>query len=126
MNISHEQFEQYVADVLDALPDNFKDKLHNVAILIEERPTREQMDKVDIKNDYELLGLFEGYIQSKRINFGPVLPDRISIFRKNILDRCSNENEIKQAVRSTVLHEIAHHFGSDEKGAQKAGGKKYK
>jgi predicted Zn-dependent protease with MMP-like domain len=67
------------------------------------------------------LGLYEGYHQAKRLNIGLVFPDRITLFKKSIESMCRTEEELKKQITSTVRHEIAHHFGSDEMGAQKAG-----
>ena len=88
---------------------------------MEDKPTEEQLNKVNLKRGDLLFGLFEGYAQGRKLNFGPVLPDRITIFRKAILSQCSDKIELKQKIISTVKHEIAHHFGSDEKGAFRAG-----
>ena len=120
MKISREQFEQLVGEVIDNLPEKFKNRLHNVAIFVEDHPTKAQLGKLDKKNQYTLFGLFEGYAQAMRLNFGPVLPDRITIFRQPICKYCSSEQEVRQKVISTVKHEIAHHFGSGEDGARKA------
>jgi predicted Zn-dependent protease with MMP-like domain len=124
MQLSREKFEQAVEETLDNLPEKFRERLNNVAIFVEDLPTDTQLRKLRMRNKYSLFGLFEGYGQSKRLNFGPVLPDRITIFRKPIISACSNEEECRRQIASTVKHEIAHHFGSDEKGAQKAGKRK--
>ncbi len=121
MNISNQQFDQIVESVLEQLPEKFQKQLNNVAIFIEDYPTDEQYRKVKLNRGDSLFGLFEGYAQAKKLNFGPVLPDRITIFRQAIINNCSSLNEIKKQIISTVKHEIAHHFGSDEKGARKAG-----
>jgi predicted Zn-dependent protease with MMP-like domain len=120
MYLSNEQFEELVSEALDSLPDNFKVKMNNVAIIIEDFPTKEQTKKLRLGSQYSLFGLFEGYIQSKRLNFGPVLPDKITIFKKPILQSCNDEIECRRQIFNTVRHEIAHHFGSDEKGARNA------
>lgn len=120
MTIPNEQFENLVNEALDSLPQFFKNKLHNVAITIDDKPTQEQLKKIKISHDSVIYGLFEGYAQSRRLNFGAVLPDKITIFRKAILKNCNNEEEIRSQVFSTVKHEIAHHFGSDEIGARRA------
>ena len=120
MKISSEQFEKLVGEAIDSLPENISKKLNNVAIFASDQPTREQLNKLNIRGDEGLFGLFEGYCQGKKLNFGPVLPDRITIFKKAIAYHCKNEQEIKQQIISTVKHEIAHHFGSDEAGARKA------
>jgi len=120
MNLSVVQFEKIVEEAIDSLPEKFKKKINNLAIFVENFATREQLNKVGLTNPYSLFGLYEGYVQSRRRNVGPVLPDRITIFRQPILKSCSNENECIKRIINTVKHEIAHHFGSDEKGARKA------
>ena len=96
-------------------------KLNNLALFIEDYPSAEQLKKTKLKKDDFLFGLFEGYAQAKKLNLGIVLPDRITIFRQAIIKSCKNEREIKLKIIATVNHEIAHHFGSDEKGAKKVG-----
>lgn len=120
MNIPQEQFEKIVEEALDNLPDKFKEKMHNVAIVVADFPTSAQLGKTKRDNKYSLLGLYEGYVQSRRLNFGVVLPDKITIFRAPLMQTSNNIEECKRNIEDTVKHEIAHHFGSDEKGARKA------
>ena len=121
MIISREKFEELVAEALDSLGEKFLEKMNNVAVFVEDKPSKEQLGKTSrTKRDWMLFGLFEGYAQGRRINVGPVLPDRITIFRKPICHYANSETEVKQQVISTVKHEIAHHFGLDEAGARKA------
>ena len=121
MRITREKFEKLVEEAMDSLPEKFKNKLNNVAIFVEDYPTKEQLGKVGRgQRNYMLFGLFEGYAQARKLNFGPVLPDKITIFRQPICKYALNEQEIRQQVISTVKHEIAHHFGLDEEGARKA------
>ena len=122
MLISNEQFDRLVGQAIDELPEKFRQRLNNVAIFVEDFPTSVQLKKVKLSSGQSLFGLFEGYAQAKKLNFGPVLPDRITIFRHAIIKYSSNFNEVKRRVSSTVKHEIAHHFGSDERGASRAGG----
>lgn len=121
LNINKPEFEAIVNSVLESLPERFKSKLNNVAIFVEDEPTREQLEKVHLRRGDLLFGLFEGYAQAKKLNFGPVLPDRITIFSRAILSQVPNLGEARNKIISTVKHEIAHHFGSDETGAAKAG-----
>lgn len=123
MQINQEQFKNIVNLAIDSLPDKFKARLNNVAIFAEDEPTDEQLSKAKLRRGDILFGLFEGYAQGRKLNFGPVLPDRITIFRKAILSQSDDLNELKEKIISTVKHEIAHHFGSDESGAYKAGRK---
>lgn len=120
MKISNEQFEQIVAEALDAIPEEFISKMNNVAFMVEDFPTEEQMDKVNVKSKYGLFGLYEGHIQSKRVNIGTVLPDKITIFRIPIMKSCDTIEDCRNRIINTVRHEIAHHFGSDEHGARQA------
>lgn len=121
MKITREKFEELVGEAIENLPDKFKGKLYNVAIFVEDCPSAAQLRKLGIGDNAILYGLFEGYAQAKRLNLGPVLPDRITIFRQAICGSSSSEQEVKERVASTVKHEIAHHFGSGEPGARKAG-----
>ncbi|MDP2708433.1 MAG: metallopeptidase family protein [bacterium] len=121
MQISKQEFEKTVEQSLASLSEKFSASLNNLAIFIEDEPSPQQLDKLGLKKDDLLFGLFEGYAQGRRINVGPVLPDRITIFRKAILSQCANREELKRKIISTVKHEIAHHFGSDEAGASRAG-----
>jgi len=98
------RFEQLVADALDELPEEFARRLENVAVVVEDEP------------EGPLLGLYHGVPQTRRDRgyFG-VLPDRITIYRGPIERRARDETELAAAVKKTVFHEIAHHFGiSDE------------
>ncbi len=119
MQISEDEFRILVSDALDNLPEDFARHINNAAILVEDFPSPEQQQKLNIKSKYGLLGLFEGFGQAKRLNFGPVLPDRITLFRVPIMQSCSDREELQKEILKTLKHEIAHHFGSDEKGARK-------
>lgn len=100
------RFEQLVADALDSLPEEFQRRLSNVEVVIE-----------DGKGGGENLGLYHGIPQTERdAAYSGVLPDVITIYRHPIEARARSEEELRREVRTTVLHEIAHHFGiSDER-----------
>lgn len=123
MHIQKKQFEKYVSEAIESLPERFQGHIHNLAVFIEDYPSVDHMEKAKISDREQavLFGLYEGNHQAKKINYsGPVFPDRITIFQKPIEDFCQNEEEIKSQIFKTVRHEIAHHFGSDEVGAEKA------
>jgi predicted Zn-dependent protease with MMP-like domain len=124
MNITKKQFEQWVAEALDSLPEKVLERMHNVAIFVEDAPSPEQKRQLRLRRDSLLFGLYEGYHQALRLNVGPVLPDRITIFRLPITRYCQTEAQVKAQIKDTIQHEIAHHFGSDERGAHKAGKRK--
>lgn len=128
MQVSKTQFEKWVAEAIDNVPEKFQGRIHNLAFFVEDYPTSGQLKKARLegRKNILLLGLYEGYHQSKRLDVGPVFPDRITIFKKSIENICRAEEKIKKQIFKTVTHEIAHHFGSDEKGAQKAGRREIK
>jgi predicted Zn-dependent protease with MMP-like domain len=106
--MSTERFEELVADALDSVPESLMAMLDNVVVLVVDEPPNRSR---------RLLGLYEGYPLTERGHYyGAVLPDRISIFRRNILRICDSDEDVVAEVRVTVTHEIAHHFGiSDER-----------
>ena len=109
------EFEKLVREGLSAIPEKFVRMLKNVAVVIAEEPTREQREVAELEENETLLGLYEGIPQVKRDGgyFG-VLPDKITIFKKPILEAAETPEEIREIVKDTVWHEIAHHFGMEE------------
>jgi predicted Zn-dependent protease with MMP-like domain len=105
-------FEQLVHEALETLPQPLLDRLDNVAVVVEPRPTWEQQRKMQLHPGHTLLGLYEGIPRTARDQgYYLVMPDKISIFQEPILALCRTEEEVRQAVRRVVLHELAHHFG---------------
>ena len=131
--MTKEKFEELVNEGLKAIPKRFLEKLDNVDIVIEEEPTPYQLRKLRARGGLLIFGLYEGVPQTKRWHYGQVLPDKITIFKKPIEEFARSEEEamktsfssspssrkrdsvIKEIVKNTVWHEIAHHFGLDEK-----------
>ncbi|OGI98608.1 hypothetical protein A3H53_01150 [Candidatus Nomurabacteria bacterium RIFCSPLOWO2_02_FULL_40_10] len=119
--MTQEKFGEIVAEGIDAIPEKFLRKLSNVAVVIENNPTSEQRKKLKLRHNWTLFGLYEGIPQSARLgNYTGVLPDKITIFQKPIEDEAESEEEVKEIVKNTVWHEIAHHFGMDESAVRKA------
>lgn len=110
--MTDEEFGQLVNAGIEAIPRKFLDLLDNVAVTIEQEPSPAQGN---------LLGLYEGVPLIKRgTNYTAVLPDKITIFRGPILRLAVTPARIKQMVKDTVWHEIAHHFGMDEQEVRNA------
>jgi predicted Zn-dependent protease with MMP-like domain len=119
--MNKEKFESLVAEAVESLPEEFQDRLENVDVVVEDLPSRAQMKKTHLGQGYTLLGLYEGVPLTERTtHYGLVPPDKITIFQKTIEDACrgGGEREIKDQVRETVIHEIAHHFGIDDERLQ--------
>ena len=125
--MSRDEFEELVREAILELPLRIREKMENVGIVIEDYSTAIQMKKGGVLSGGLLLGLYEGVPQTKR---GPyytlALPDKITIFQKSIEAVAQNPEAIKEQVRNTVRHEIAHHFGFDEQGARRVSGKRRK
>jgi len=114
------EFEALVNQGIAQIPKNFLKKLKNVVIVIEDEPSEEQKRKLALRPDSLLFGLYEGVPQTKRGVFYSALPDKITIFKKPIEAYAESFSQIKEIVKSTVWHEIAHHFGLDEQRVKKA------
>jgi len=114
------KFEELVNEGIKAIPKKFLEKLDNVDIVIEDEPTPYQLRKLRTRGSSIIFGLYEGVPQTKRWHYGQVLPDKITIFKKPIEKIARSENEIKEIVKNTVWHEIAHHFGLEERKIREA------
>lgn len=115
--MTDERFEKLVSEGIDSIPDRFLLKLQNVAIVIADRPTREQLRANHVPDGDTLLGLYEGIPLTERGDAygGMVLPDKITIFKHPILAEAGEDEErVRAVVRETVWHEIAHYFGYDD------------
>lgn len=113
--MTQEEFEKLVNEGIKAIPKKFLKRLDNVDIVIEAEPTPSQLKKIRAKKNSIIFGLYEGIPKTKRWNYGQVLPDKITIFKKSIERITRSKKEIKEIVKNTIWHEIAHHFGINEK-----------
>jgi predicted Zn-dependent protease with MMP-like domain len=108
------RFEKLVQEAITDLPEEFRDRLRNVAVIIEDRPSDDLLDRMEVSPDDTLFGLYEGVPLTNRGFDSPLYPDRILIFQEPIEDACHSEEEIREEVKVTVVHEIAHFFGLDD------------
>ena len=107
VRMTREAFEEAVVDALDTIPDDLASLMDNVVVLVEDDPPADEPD---------LLGLYEGVALTERGDAWGMgdLPDRIFIYRNPTLRMCRSEEEVREEVAVTVVHEIAHHFGIDD------------
>jgi predicted Zn-dependent protease with MMP-like domain len=117
--MTYTEFEALVTEALDNLPQKFKNVLSNVEVVIEDEPTDFQRRKMHLRPWTRLFGLYEGVPQTNRGNYNLVLPYKISIFKNTIEESYVDDEGIKEQVRRTVLHEIGHHLGMDDKQLRK-------
>ncbi len=115
-------FEDLVAEALDSLPAEIQGWLDNVAIVVQERPSPEQLAQAGVGRGRLLFGLYVGVPKTRRgVTYGEAVPDKIVIFRQPIERVCRTPAQVRLQVRETVLHEIGHHFGMDEGQLRAAG-----
>ena len=109
-------FRRLVSQALEDLPAEFLERMDNIEVVVEGRPTPVQEESAGGDPEEGLLmGLYEGIPLPERTSaYGGVLPDRITLFQENIEAVCETPEAIRDEVRKTVLHEIAHHFGIDD------------
>lgn len=111
-------FESVVAQELDAVPSQYKERLNNVAVIIEDEPGEELLHAQGVPKGETLLGLYQGVpntVRGDTYGIGMTLPDTITLFRIPILAEAGpNEDEVRKVVRETIWHEIAHYFGYDD------------
>jgi len=114
--LNHSDIRNEVVRVIDRLPREFREQLRNVEIVVEKRPSKELLraEGLDPRED-TLYGLYQGTPLPDRSALDPpVLPDKITIFAESLLEDFPNPDELREEIRLTVLHEIAHYFGMDE------------
>jgi predicted Zn-dependent protease with MMP-like domain len=105
--MSDAEFDDAVADALDAIPPELTDLMSNVVVLVDDEPPPGEPD--------DLLGIYVGVPLTERgWMAGPVLPDRIMIYRGPTLRMCDDRDDVVDEVAITVVHEVAHHFGIDD------------
>lgn len=110
--MNRRQFERVVRDVLDSLPEEFLRFLENVAVVVEEEPDPEELERLGMNTEEdELFGLYVGTPLTEREAAWTALPDRVFIYRGPILRCCSSPAQVESEIRDTVVHEIGHHMG---------------
>ncbi len=122
MKLSRKEFEETVAEALDELPDEIAEALSNISVVVEQWPSPEIMRKMNLRNRYELLGLYEGVPLSRRgVAYSGVLPDRVTIFQGPVESTGKSKKALRESIRSVVVHEIAHHIGLEEERIRELG-----
>lgn len=114
-------FRAFAAEVLDGLPDEFRRRMENVVMIVEDYPSVEDAASAGTPRK-ELLGLFHGLSRLEHEWCGGApdrLPERIVLYKRNIEAVCSTKKELVEEIRLTVLHEIGHYFGLSEEDIEK-------
>lgn len=116
VGMTKERFEEIAQKAFDSLPEQFRNSIENVHIVVEEYPP-DELVKHKRYDRYSLLGLYQGVPLTRRgtwYGVNPTVPDKISLYQRNIEESCSGEDEIRQAIVEVLFHEIGHYFGMNE------------
>jgi predicted Zn-dependent protease with MMP-like domain len=122
MRLSQERFEEIAQAAFDSLPEVFKERVDNVQIVIEDYPSDEVLESMRTRRT-ELLGLYQGVPLPHRGSwYGavPVIPDKISLYKKNIESVSNTEDEVEARIVEVLYHELGHYFGMNEREVRKA------
>ncbi len=115
MTLTRKQFEALVDRAVARLPRRFREKLENIAVVVEDWADEETLAEMGIEPPDTLYGLYRGTDLTRRDSFyGGVLPDVISIYQGPIQADCDTAEEMEEVVADTVVHEIGHYFGLDD------------
>jgi predicted Zn-dependent protease with MMP-like domain len=115
--MTREFFRELVEEAIDTIPRKFAREVKNLAIVIEDEPSAELLEEMDMDPEEDsLLGLYQGTPLNERgWGYGNQLPDRITLFQGTIEDECDgDEDEIVVAIGETLIHELGHYFGMTE------------
>ena len=116
--MKREHFVNVAEEALDSLPEEFRSRIQNVAILVEDFPPNQSTPQPGQRKRL-LLGIFHGVPTTKRSVFNlPTGPDHIVLYQKNIEAVCSGEAEVRNQIRQTLIHELGHYFGMTEADVQ--------
>ncbi|MEO7192045.1 MAG: metallopeptidase family protein [Vicinamibacterales bacterium] len=113
--MTRDAFLALVDQALASIPTQFRDAVQNVAIVVEDFPSPEQRQDVDLAPEDTLLGLYQGIpLPERQWAHGNVLPDKVTLFQGPIEDASEDEDDIVVAIGETLLHELGHYFGLSE------------
>ncbi len=112
LSISDDEFDQFISEALDELPEQYVKGLQNVAIVYDDEPSPEQRAELQLHCNQTLYGLYQGIPRTQRgAGYNLVLPDKITIFKLPMLRTSQSLSELKKQIKHTLWHEIAHYYG---------------
>ncbi|HAC80532.1 MAG: metallopeptidase family protein [Candidatus Binatia bacterium] len=114
--ISRSRFRALVTQALDGIPSSVQESIRNVEIVIEDAPSDEVLKSLGLaRREGSLFGLYEGVPPIERGSDFPMLPDRIVLYYETLTDAHRDEYHLRREVRRTLIHELGHHFGFDDR-----------
>ncbi len=113
--MTREQFTELVEEALREIPARFRREMRNVAVVVEDEPPPDVLDDVEADPGETLFGLYQGTpLPDRGWGYGNALPDRISIYQGPIEEACEDDDEIRDCIAETIIHEFGHYFGMSE------------
>jgi predicted Zn-dependent protease with MMP-like domain len=113
--MTRERFTELVEEALREIPRRFRTAMKNVAVIVEDEPPPHILQEMEIEPPDSLFGLYQGTpLPERGWTYGNTLPDRISIYQQPIVEACEDDEEIRDCVAETVIHEFGHYFGMNE------------
>ena len=121
--MERDEFETLVAEALDEIPPEFARYLENIEVVVEDEPADDLLRAMGLSPGRDtLFGLYQGVpIDRRGFGFGNALPDKITIYLRPLVRACRTPDRIRREVRRTVVHEIGHHFGFDDRELRREG-----
>jgi predicted Zn-dependent protease with MMP-like domain len=114
MHVPDHGFRRLVDEALALIPAEFRPYLEGVPVILEDWPSGDLLDDLDVPEDETLYGLYSGPALTEGPRGSGELPPRITLYRGPLLEDCEDEADLRQEIATTVIHEVAHHFGISE------------
>lgn len=109
------RFERLLAEAITLIPGRFRREMKNLALVVEDEPTPDLLEEMEIEPPDSLYGLYQGTPLPERTwGYGNQLPDRIILFQRPIEEDCEDEDEVRAVIGETLIHEVGHYFGLSE------------
>jgi len=109
------EFERLVVEAVMLIPKRFRREMKNLALVVEEEPSAELLEEMEIEPPDSLYGLYQGTPLPERAwDHGNTLPDHITLFQRPIEEECEDEDEVRAVIGETLIHEVGHYFGLSE------------
>jgi len=113
--MTRERFEKLVVEAMALIPKRFRLEMQNIAVVVEDEPSAELLDEMEIEPPDSLYGLYQGTPLPERTwGYGNTLPDRVTLFQKPIEEDSEDEDDVRAVIGETLIHEVGHYFGLSE------------
>ena len=113
--MTRQKFEKLVAEAIELIPARFRREMKNIAVVVEDEPGADLLEEMEIEPPDSLYGLYQGTPLPERTwGYGNTLPDRVTLFKDVIEEDCESEDDVRDCIAETLIHEVGHYFGLSE------------